>query len=211
MAPLDGLWATTGKHAGSGLPDGGLVLRDGLLQLGSTRATGRGRPSSSSQNHSSTWLIDAALEAKLMPGIETFAPEAYQRFVAATSFDAVDGQTQWERLVRPAGRAARPGPDAAHPRPDDGPHRRECGRRTGTGCSRRTAARRSPAGPKPSRCDLGNGGNDGDGARGEDGPPLAAALFDPKQGDEPDTGPALLVAGNVADRDDRGTDRAAGA
>ncbi|HYH89769.1 MAG TPA: hypothetical protein VEX67_11080 [Solirubrobacteraceae bacterium] len=90
VAPLDGLWTTAGPNAASSLPDGALVLRAGLRRSVSSRE--RTAPAAIIvSNPSSIWLIDAALEAKLVPGSRTFSPPAYQRLVAATT-PGLDGE-----------------------------------------------------------------------------------------------------------------------
>jgi hypothetical protein len=194
VGPLDGLWTTTGKHAGSGLPDGVLVLRGGMLRFGSTRDR-TGPVAVVVSDHSSVWLVDAALQAKLMPGTETFPPPAYQRFVAATSFAAVDGQTQWERSFHP------PEVRLVQDRtlPVLGPtmvltaERRSGRDRMLAAHGGSTVAGKDEAEP----LDLGNDGNDGYGARSSDGPAFAAALVDRATELLPDLAPAVLVAGSA--------------
>jgi len=101
VAPHDGLWTAGGRYAASELlPAGALAVRNGLR-----RYVGERSPPATvvTGEQLSTWIVDDALLDKLMPGTTTFAPPAYQRFVAAvTPRTSTDGERrQWDRGGEP--------------------------------------------------------------------------------------------------------------
>lgn len=101
VAPHDGLWTAGGRYAGSQLlPAGALAVRNGLR-----RYVGDRTPPAAvvTGDRLSTWLVDHALLDRLMPGTTTFAPPAYQRFVAAvTPRTSTNGERrQWDRGGEP--------------------------------------------------------------------------------------------------------------
>lgn len=93
VAPLDGLWVTAAP--------GVLVLRAGLRRLQQQDRTAPAAVVVS--NRPSTWLIDRALQARLVPWSARggFAPPASQRLVAAATVDSEREQAQWDHTTDP--------------------------------------------------------------------------------------------------------------
>ena len=96
VAPTDGLWTTRGDYAATfEVPDGALVMRNGLPAYGGERTAPVAVVVS---DHTSVWQIDDALMTQLLPGPQAFSPPAYQRLVAATAIDpGEDGREGWDR------------------------------------------------------------------------------------------------------------------
>ena len=193
VAPHDGLWTTAGPNAASSLPDGALVLRAGLRRLSSKERTAPAAVIVS--NPASIWLIDAALEAKLVPGSRTFSPPAYQRLVAATT-PGLDGE------IDRSGRLTDP-PELRlvqdRSLPVLGPTM-VLTAESRKGRDRVLAAHggslvrgKDEAEPKG----LGERGtDDGDAAHGEDGPAFAAAIVDDGTPRQPNQDLSVFVAGS---------------
>ena len=192
-APLDGLWATAGSDSAPGLPDGVLVLRNGMRVQSKLDRTA---PVAVVQSHgASTWLIDAALQARLVPRSQGgLSPPAYQRLVAATTLDGEDGNLQRGPVFDPP--KLRLVQD--RPLPVLGPTM-VLTAESRSGRDRVLAAHggSSVAGKdeaEPVR--LGDGTRGDNAARAVDGPALAARIVDRGTPEQPFQGLSVFVAGS---------------
>jgi len=198
VAPRDGLWVTTGPDARPSLPAGALVLRGGLLR---SLSSGERTPPAAviHSNPSSTWLIDATLQIKLVPGSQAFSPQAHQRLVAATTA-AVEGENAgWNPISDP--------PELRFvqdlPLPVLGTTM-VLTAQSRTGRNRVLAARggslvagKDAADPLGLADDTGDDSGDNDNAGyGVDGPAFAAAIIDRGTPEDPNRDLSVFVAGS---------------
>jgi len=192
VAPHDGLWTAGGRYAGSSLlPAGALAVRNGLR-----RYVGERSPPAAvvTGERISTWLVDDALLDRLMPGTTTFAPPAYQRFVAAvTPRTSTDGERrQWDRGGEPP--ALRLVQDRSLPvlgatmvLTAEGPAARDQVLAATGGSWTAGKDEAEPLNLAPPTSD--------DEAYGGDGPPLSAALVDRATDERPWRDLSVFVAG----------------
>lgn len=197
MATLDGLWATVGPDADPDLNDGALVLRGGVHRYGSSGD--RTVPAVVVvSNPSSTWLIDAALQAKLMPGEQTFSSPEYQRLVAATTPADRDNPQMELNYDPPELRLVQDRPLPVLGRTMVLTAESPEGRDRVLGRDRILAAHGGSVGKdKAEPLVLGDDRHDdGDATFGETGPPFAAAIVDRGTRQQPNRDLAVFVAGS---------------
>jgi hypothetical protein len=193
VAPLDGLWATAGSDAAPSLPDGVLVLRTGMRVQAKQDRTA---PVAVVRSfNGSTWLIDAALQAKLVPESQGgFSRPAYQRLVAATTVGNGDANLQRDPVFDPP--KLRLVQD--RPLPVLGPTM-VLTSESRSGRDRVLAAHGgSSVGGKDEaeRLVLGDGTRGDNAARAEDGLAFAAGIVDRGTREQPFRGLSVFVAGS---------------